>query len=142
IGTVLKALGPFVTIIGKAVSWIGKMGGIINVLRTAFMALTGPIGLTIGVITALVSGIILAYKKSETFRDIIDKVVTAIKNMYNGVKEFLTTNEAMLEFYDYVTTGFNKMKNLLTKEIKQFFDFFGKKFENYVNSGMQKAVNY
>src|SRR5699024_4600999 len=85
IGTVLKALGPFVTIIGKAVSWIGKMGGIINVLRTAFMALTGPIGLTIGVITALVSGIILAYKKSETFRDIIDKVVTAIKNMYNGV---------------------------------------------------------
>ncbi|WP_411842167.1 tape measure protein [Salinicoccus sp. HZC-1] len=41
-------------------------------IRIALVALTGPVGIVIGVISALAAGFVFAYKRSETFRNFID----------------------------------------------------------------------
>lgn len=69
--------------LGKALGSIGKVAGaaskaLFMVGRAMFAAL-GPVGLIILGITALVAGFIYAYKHSETFRKIVDKVAGALK---------------------------------------------------------------
>jgi len=50
-----------------------------------------PIGLIITALTLLVGGLILAYNKSETFRDIVDGAFTKAKNVVIGVKDAVVT---------------------------------------------------
>lgn len=89
IGSLVKVFGPFVGVIGKALTGIGKLGGLLPVLKGAFAALTGPVGLTVGVITAVASGFTLAYKKSETFRNAIGSVVEQVKNFASQIKPLI-----------------------------------------------------
>lgn len=50
-----------------------------------------PIGLVIVAIAALVGGIVLAYKKSETFRNIVNKAFSAVKRVVMPVINWLKT---------------------------------------------------
>src|SRR5699024_4402243 len=102
-GLALIALGPMLTIFGKiglAISSMfgpisglllnmGKVAGVMKTgatFGTAFAsvfpkigmvlgALTGPIGLTVLAITAIGTALVIAYKKSETFRNIVNGAV-------------------------------------------------------------------
>jgi len=58
---------------GQILPMIGKMGGSLGALAT------GPVGLIIGVIGLLAAGLVLAYQKSETFRDIVQGVFEKVK---------------------------------------------------------------
>ncbi|MCM2675574.1 phage tail protein [Alkalicoccobacillus plakortidis] len=134
LGPVLTVLGTFIIIIGKVMSAmapvmhaIAAKGGLLNVLRLGFMALTGPIGITIAVITALTTGFIIAYKKSETFRNIIHAVRDAFVNAYQKVKEFLTTNPQFLAFIDSVKKGFADAKRIIMDAIGVAMDFVRQK---------------
>lgn len=94
IGMLIGAFGNIIRAIAPVVGYVTKAGGVMNVLRAAFMALTGPVGLTIGIITALGVGFVTLYKKSETFRGFIDSLVGKIKalgqSMLNGLKPAIT----------------------------------------------------
>lgn len=48
-----------------------------------------PIGLVVVAIAALVAGLVLAYKKSETFRKIVDKVFAFLKTVVSGALDFI-----------------------------------------------------
>ncbi len=50
--------------------------------------LANPIGITIAAIAALVAGIVIAYKKSETFRDIVKAAFGAVKDAVQAVVDF------------------------------------------------------
>ena len=89
-GTLITAYGPLFVTLGKM--WVnfkkvraGAMafGAAFPKLATFIGILTGPIGITIGVITALGTAFVIAYKKSETFRNfadgIKDKFLSAIE---------------------------------------------------------------
>ena len=121
-GLALIALGPMLTIFGKiglAISSMfgpisglllnmGKVAGVMKTgatFGTAFAsvfpkigmvlgALTGPIGLTVLAITAIGTALVIAYKKSETFRNIVNGavsgVVTAFKWLWSGIMTVLT----------------------------------------------------
>lgn len=54
-------------------------------LSAVFAALTGPIGLTITAITALVTAIIAAYTQSETLREKVNEVFSAIQSIIETV---------------------------------------------------------
>lgn len=47
-----------------------------------------PIGIVVVAIAALAAGLVLAYKKSETFRKIVDGALAAVKKAVSGVVEF------------------------------------------------------
>lgn len=92
-GAVSMVFGPF----GKLLGVVGKVavasksaGGIIAGITSLFPKLgaaitfaTGPIGITIMAIVALGTALVVAYKKSETFRNIVN---TAFSGIVNGAK--------------------------------------------------------
>ncbi|CRV31552.1 Minor tail protein Gp26 [Streptococcus equi subsp. equi] len=121
-GLTLIAVGPLLTIFGKiglAISAMfgpisglllnmGKVAGVMKTgatFGTAFAsvfpkigmvlgALTGPIGLTVLAITGIGTALVIAYKKSETFRNIVNGalqgVIVGFKLLWTGIMMVLT----------------------------------------------------
>ncbi|MDU0266327.1 tape measure protein [Mammaliicoccus sciuri] len=119
---ILIGIGPVLTILGKLtgalagtfgtfgkfLGFMGKLsvesktaGGLIKGF-TNLMPKTGavigavanPIGLTVVAIAALAAGLVIAYKKSETFRNIVNgafnAIVSGLTTLWNGIKTLLT----------------------------------------------------
>lgn len=104
LGVVAVAAGPVLLVMGKMIMFVGgvtsalaplldsisKAGGLLKWLAPLFGALTSPITLTIAAIAALGAGFVIAYNKSETFRNFVD-----------GIKDrFLTAIEWIGNFKD------------------------------------------
>ena len=93
IGPVLVAVGSLISMFGSVMTAlaplslkIAKAGGLFKYLRVALAAFTGPVGITIAVLTGL--GIIFTtlYQKSETFRNAVQAVGGKIKEFAGQVK--------------------------------------------------------
>lgn len=58
--------------------------GVLTAIRTAFLMLMGPWGV---VAAALIGGLVILYNKFEWFRNLVDKVFTAVGNAFKWVAE-------------------------------------------------------
>lgn len=102
-GMFLAALGPLLVILAPVVSAIGGLVASFGAaagagaaagtgaagLGAAFAAITGPIGIAIAAIAAIIAGIVILYNKNEDFRKFIDRTWDQIK------KKFVDTWEAI-----------------------------------------------
>lgn len=131
-GAFTAALGSIMTTIGPVMTGITKAGGLMNFLGTkapfaakgltlvggAFKFMLGPVGLAIAAIVAIGTAFVIAYKKSETFRNIVHAVIDPIKNavisLWNGIKDFATGIKNV--FSGDTASGFNIFKKILPKE--------------------------
>lgn len=128
---ILVGLGPVLTIMGKLTGalagtfgglskftgFMGKLsgeskvagsllGGFTNMfpkLGGAIGLVANPIGLTVVAIGALTAGLVIAYKKSETFRNIVNGAFEAFKvglqALWEGIKTFLKpVTDAIVKF--------------------------------------------
>nr|WP_275590519.1 peptidoglycan DD-metalloendopeptidase family protein [Mammaliicoccus sp. H-M33] len=128
---ILVGLGPVLTIMGKLTGalagtfgglskftgFMGKLsgeskvagsllGGFTNMfpkLGGAIGLVANPIGLTVVAIGALAAGLVIAYKKSETFRNIVNGAFEAVKvglqALWEGIKTFLKpVTDAIVKF--------------------------------------------
>lgn len=86
---VFGTIAPLVTTVKTAITGIGTAfqglsgilstsGGALNILRIAFSALGGPIGVVAGVIAALAAGFIYLYTTNEQFRNGINALLQII----------------------------------------------------------------
>lgn len=96
IGSMMTVFGPLITGVVKAGGGFAflstKLAPILTklpILKTAFAVLTGPIGIAVAAITALGVAFVIAYKKSETFRNIVNGVVNAIKQTFQNFLTFI-----------------------------------------------------
>src|SRR5699024_7218984 len=96
-GVLRTILGPIMPIITKG----------FTILRTALMALTGPVGIVIGIVSALVAGFVIAYKRSETFRNFIDGLV----------QSFLNAIQPLIRFKDMIVSVFKAIFNMFTGDM-------------------------
>lgn len=80
----LVAYKAAVVVIGTVTKVWAAVQALLNVALTA-----NPIGIVIAAIAALVAGVVLAYKKSETFRNIVNGAWTAIKVAVTAAWEVL-----------------------------------------------------
>lgn len=104
VGKVASGIGGLMMVLGPLVTKVGAAGGMMKVLGTAFAAITGPVGLTIAGIAALGTGFVIAYNKSETFRNFID-----------GLKgKFVGAWQKAIEFKDKVITAISGIKSFFT----------------------------
>lgn len=130
LGTLMKSLsktgGAFGLLSKTAADGTKKVG----LLSRVFTLFTGPVGIVIGVIAALTTGFIVAYKKSETFRNIVHKLKDAFLNAVSGIKKFLTTNESVLSMVDGIKNAFNTMRDLVSKAIGAIVSFFKDKISD------------
>lgn len=137
-GAFTAALGSIMTTIGPVMTDITKAGGLMNFLGTkapfaakgltlvggAFKFMLGPVGLAIAAIVAIGTAFVVAYKKSETFRNIVNTVVTPIKNAFIGlgnvIKQFFSAIGAVMN--NNSGKGLNILKKILPDEAaKQFY---------------------
>lgn len=77
------AAGPVLMIFGKIMQTFTALAPLVKIAGLALGALTSPIGLVVAGIAALGAGFVIAYNKSETFRNFVDgikdKFMTAIE---------------------------------------------------------------
>src|SRR5690554_3335372 len=94
---IVVALGPVMSGIAKVIGVFQKIGRAMNLLKLTFPALggaiaglSGPVLAIIAAIAALTAAFVIAYKKSETFRNFVqsafDVVKTAIDKVIETVK--------------------------------------------------------
>src|SRR5699024_6344599 len=80
-GRILMTLGNFLTAMGPIIKGIKLMGG-------AFAILTSPVSLTIGAIVGLGAAFVIAYKKSETFRNFVDGIKDKFLSAIEWIGQF------------------------------------------------------
>lgn len=133
IGPVVFGLGAFISTIGNAVTvlapllaGIAKAGGLISflstkvpILGTVFTALTGPIGIVLGVLTGLAVAFTIAYKKSETFRNFVNGAIESVKQTFSN-------------FIQFIQPFIDSVKNIFKQAISAIVDF-AKDIWNQIN---------
>lgn len=124
IGPVVFGLGAFISTIGNAVTVlapllasIAKVGGLISflstkvpILGTVFTALTGPIGIVLGVLAGLAVAFTIAYKKSETFRNFVNGAIESVKQTFS-------------DFIQFIQPFVDSVKNIFKQAISAIVDF-------------------
>jgi phage-related protein len=77
-----------------------------------------PIGIVIVAIAALVAGIVLAYNKSETFRNVVQTAMgaarTAVGFVVDKVKDIAGPIQTAIDKLPSLSSAFNTMKGLVT----------------------------
>src|SRR5699024_7739977 len=66
--------GPVLMIFGKIMQTFTALAPLVKIAGVALGALTSPIGLVVAGIAALGAGFVIAYNKSETFRNFVDGI--------------------------------------------------------------------
>jgi TP901 family phage tail tape measure protein len=110
-GTIMKVIS-FIARFKEALITLGiaaRIGPALAVIRTAMLALAGPVGIIIAAITALIAIFVALYKHNETFRNFVNGVASAIKDIALKAFEGLKTGvQAIIDGFNGVTsaTGF------------------------------------
>lgn len=87
IAGLVAAIGPLLFIGGSMLVWFAKLKVAVGFLSTSFpalggvfTALTGPVGIVIGIIALLVGAFVIAWNTSEGFRNAVTAIWESIKN--------------------------------------------------------------
>ncbi len=131
LGFLFTGLGKVFGIVGKVAGAFGKGGlqGVIMAvgkklpwLARLFTVLTGPIGIVIGVITALATAFVVAYKRSEKFRNFVDELGEKLKELFFGIVDWIRPGfDAVLSFFGEIQA---KITDFINQEGAQLIDAF------------------
>lgn len=131
IGLVVAAIGPFLVVIGKmsiglsalikevplVIGFFAKLGGVAGVASTAtgtlaaaFAFITGPIGLTIAAIAAVIAIVVFLVKNFDGLKD-------AAKWLWEGIKDLWD------KIVDWTKKTFEKVVDTIKDNFKKALDF-------------------
>lgn len=126
--TALKAVGVAVGSIAEGLVAFGAVVGTVNLVTKSIAGLravmvllnatfaANPIGLTVGIVVALGSAFLAAYKHSKTFRDGVNKALAAIKVFFIGVGKFFI---GQLGWEKAIAKEFSKIANTVSKALSK-----------------------
>lgn len=89
-GTMAGWLGNIFTALSPVMLAVGKAGGLFKLLGLAVGGLFTPVGLAVGIIAAIGVGLVVAYKKSETFRNAVQNLGERFKESFNLIRDKAT----------------------------------------------------
>ncbi|EOA3760718.1 tape measure protein [Enterococcus hirae] len=161
----LRDIGTWIVENREPLTWIvGIIGGItlaVKALNVASMllAITGgtlaapfvAIGVALG---ALAGALVIAYTKSETFRNIVNAAFTAVKNVVMGVVNNLVAYYKMLwgvlqwlwekikEWASWIGNKFIEMKNSVVNTVQNMWNSVKNFFSNGVGDTWNKVVGW
>ncbi|HGF8299745.1 TPA: tape measure protein, partial [Enterococcus faecium] len=161
----LRDIGTWIVENREPLTWlVGIIGGItlaVKALNVASMllAITGgtlaapfvAIGVALG---ALAGALVVAYTKSETFRNIVNAAFTAVKNVVMGVVNNLVAYYKMLwgvlqwlwekikEWASWIGNKFIEMKNSVVNTVQNLWNGVKNFFSNGVGDTWNKVVGW
>lgn len=130
---------------GSLVTWLKQAKLASGLTKTWTAIQTGfntvmnlnPIGIVVLAIAALVAGLILAYNKSETFRNFVDKMFAGIKNIASTVADWFVNDFAgfFQRTWDSITGFFGGARDKISAVIDGIKDFFARLGEAFSAAG-------
>ncbi|MEK4128548.1 phage tail tape measure protein [Solibacillus sp. FSL W8-0474] len=138
---IVAAIGPVLVVGGILASSIGSIagafggmsvaianaGGVMGALKLAFTSLTGPIGLAIAAIVAIGVAMVAAYKNFDGFRDKVNTVFTAVKDITD--KALTSVASFVQEKLKTITTFWNDNGQQIMKATENVFGVIKKVIE-------------
>lgn len=91
VGSTIYVFGKLSSGIGGLLKRISEAGGLLSWLGKSFSFLVNPIFLTTAAIAGVSLGLVKLYQNSETFRNIVNSAVEAVKNKFFQLKEVVST---------------------------------------------------
>ncbi|MGN1298084.1 MAG: tape measure protein [Clostridia bacterium] len=137
----LAAAGPILSIVSKLTGGLSKVFAIGSKLSTliantsagigglskVLTALSGPAGIVIAVITAVITLLVILYNKSETFRNSVNKAFESIKNsLLNAWEKIKPTLEQLKDAFVELWNKLEPLRNFLVKVLGVAFELLGK----------------
>lgn len=128
IGAVITAIGLFLTSWGAIAGSLAFAPKLLGALKVAFSILTGPIGITIAILTALGTVFFSLYKDNERFRNSINAAASAIKSGFLAtIKALGNALKVVGSFFTAVgasiKAGFMKALSDSNSGLSKFIDF-------------------
>lgn len=111
LGPALKIIGAITTGFGFLLNIIPMIAGGFEIVGGAIAAMTGPVGLTIAAIVAIGAALVVAYNKSETFRDVVHTVFNFVKDVVTDV--ISVVSEYVLEKWAYLVDWWEENNELI-----------------------------
>ena len=109
IGPVLVILGVIASSIGSIITLVGTLGPALGALGGAFTLLTGPVGIVIAIIAALIAIGVLLYKNWDTIKAKALEVKNWVVTQWNNLKaQIMAIFNAISTF---ATNAWNTIKN-------------------------------
>lgn len=152
VGGIIAAVGPLLTIVGKLMSTVGTImtlaPKIVSVVKTIGVGLKGLFGIiaahpVIAIVTAIIAAVVLLYTKCEWFRDGVNKVLTAVKDIavkvFNALATFFT--ETLPNAINSVVTFFQELPGKIQAAISSLVSIVSNVFTNVKNTIMSIAEN-
>lgn len=112
-GNFLKWLAPIFKPMSKFGLVAGEAGQKVGLLSRGFTFLTGPAGIVIGILTALATAFIVAYKRSETFRNFVHDLGDKLKETFFGIVDWIKPG------FDAVVSFFGEIKEKIAGFINE-----------------------
>lgn len=154
----VAAIGPVLIILGKVISIGGTIFGVVSkiagaigglttgtgALSTALTAITGPIGIVIGVITALGAAFVYLFNTNEEFRNKAMEVWNSLVNLFNEtiIPAFNTIKDAVMSALNTVwqlwQQLWEKLEPFVTKILTWLMDFWN----NTLKGIIENVVNF
>ena len=114
---VVAGLAPLLIIIGQVITAVGTITAVLPVLGTAFAFLTGPIGIAIAAIAAVIAIGVLLYKNWDVVKEKAAQLWEFLKQKFNDIKDAILKpiNNAIdtLKNINLVDVGKNIIQGLI-----------------------------
>lgn len=142
----VAALGPLLLIAGTVITTMVKLRIAIQFLGPAFMGTIGTIALVVAAFYALVAVFMIAYTKSEKFRNFIDSLAPAIKKGLGVAVEW--TAEKLKVLWEWLQKAAEKVKEFgsaisskVANTLQQFginLGQAGSSIGSFISSGLER----
>lgn len=142
----VAALGPLLLIAGTVITTMVKLRIAMQFLGSAFMGTMGTIALVVAAFYALVAVFMIAYTKSERFRNLIDSLAPAIKKGLGVAVEW--TAEKLKVLWEWLQKATEKVKEFgsaisskVANTLQQFginLGQAGSSIGSFISSGLER----
>lgn len=151
LGLMAQGIGSIISVTGSLMVGLGKMMSVMKVAGGVLGALTGPIGLVIAAIALLGTGFVIAYNKSETFRNFINnigsKLMEAAQWVKQGYSNIIQSAQGLYQGFKNVlgqigaafNTGFNAVVNTVKNALNWIMNIYNG-FKSAMSSGINQML--
>ena len=136
--TVILTILALVAALSPVLSLISTITAVMPALSAAFAFITGPVGLVIAAVTALVAIGVALYKNWDVIKEkataLWEKIRSVFDNIKNGIKERVdaiktTVTNAFEKVKEAITKPIEKVKEIVGNIVQKIKDFFSFKVE-------------
>ena len=104
----VAVIAPLLIIIGKVIAAVGTITAALPVLGAAFTVLTGPVGLVVAAIVALIAIGVSLYKNWDTIKQKATEIFTNLGSFIGGIFDGVTAT--IKKFIEWVGKAIGKVK--------------------------------